>query len=120
MAQTLPPALEAELQKFDTMRRNFEAYQTRLQTLQQELGEVKATLEELKKQPDEVTTYKSVGQVMFKVEKPKLVEDLADRETTLEMRSKSTQAQLQSMSEKLKELQEKLQGELTKQGLRLS
>ena len=120
MAQTLPPALEAELQKFDTMRRNFEAYQGRLQALQQELSEVKATLEELKKQPDEVTTYKGVGQIMFKVEKPKLVEELADRETTLEMRSKSTQSQLESMSEKLKELQEKLQGELSKQGMRLS
>ena len=52
MAQTIPPALEQELQKFDTMRRNLETLQTMAQTMQSELSETKATLEELKKQPE--------------------------------------------------------------------
>ncbi len=38
MAQTIPPALEQELQKFDTMRRNYESMQAVIQTMQSELN----------------------------------------------------------------------------------
>ena len=119
MAQTLPPALEQELQKFDTMRRNLETLQSMAQTMQSDLSETKATLEELKEHPDETPTYKAVGQVMFKVDKPKLVEDLQDREKTLEVRLASTKKQIQSLTEKLTELQNKIQLELGKHNLKL-
>ncbi|MBN2229478.1 MAG: prefoldin subunit beta [Candidatus Thorarchaeota archaeon] len=119
MAQKIPPALEAELQKFDTMRRNHETLTTMSQALQTELTEVKGTLDELVKQPDDVVVYKSVGQVMFKAEKPALVEELDDRQKTLEMRLASTKKQLESLTEKLQELQNKIQIELSKQNLRL-
>ena len=87
--------------------------------LQTELTEVRGTLEELKKQPDDTVTYKAVGQVMFKVEKPALTADLDDRQKTLEMRLASTKKQLDSLTEKLQELQTKIQMELSKQNLRL-
>jgi prefoldin beta subunit len=119
MAQNIPPALEAELQKFDTMRRNHETLTTMSQALQTEMNEVRGTLEELKKQPDDTVTYKTVGQVMFKVEKPKLSADLEDKQKTLEMRLASTKKQLESLTEKLQELQNKIQLELSKQNLRL-
>ena len=119
MAQSIPPALEAELQKFDTMRRNHETLTTMSQALQTELTEVRGTLEELKKQPDDTVTYKAVGQVMFKVDKPQLSADLEDKQKTLEMRIASTKKQLDSLTEKLQELQNKIQMELSKQNLRL-
>ena len=119
MAQNIPPALEAELQKFDTMRRNHETLTTMSQALQTELTEVTGTLEELKKQPDDTVTYKAVGQVMFKVDKPALSTDLDDRQKTLEMRLASTKKQVESLTEKLTELQNKIQMELSKQNLRL-
>ncbi len=120
MAQSIPPALEQELQKFDTMRRNHETLQMMNQTIQQDLSEIKATLEELTKQPDDVVTYKSVGQVMFRVEKPALTDELEDRKKTLEMRLASTKKQIETLTEKLQELQNKLQVELSKHNLRLS
>jgi prefoldin beta subunit len=119
MAQTLPPALEQELQKFDTMRRNHETLSVMVQTMQTEITEVNATLEELRKQPDDVITYRTVGQVMFRVDKPKTIEELEDRKKTLEMRLASTNKQLQTLSEKLKELQSKIEIELSKRNLRL-
>jgi prefoldin beta subunit len=119
MAQNIPPALEAELQKFDTMRRNHETLTAMTQALQTELTEVTGTLEELKKQPDNTITYKAVGQVMFKVDKPALSNDLDDKQKTLEMRLASTKKQLDGLTEKLQELQTKIQMELSKQNLRL-
>ncbi len=119
MAQNIPPALEQELQKFDTMRKNHENIGTLSQALQSELTEVTGTLEELKKQADDVVTYKAVGQVMFKVDKPTLVAELDDRQKTLELRLASTKKQLESLTGKLQELQNKIQLELSKQNLRL-
>ncbi|MFW9767474.1 MAG: prefoldin subunit beta, partial [Candidatus Thorarchaeota archaeon] len=119
MAQTIPPALEQELQKFDTMRRNHETLVAMSQTLQAELTEIKGTLEELKKQSDDVVTYKAVGQVMFKVEKPAVQEELEDRQKTIEMRLASTSKQTEKLAEQLKELQSKIEIELSKRNLRL-
>ncbi|MFW9799101.1 MAG: prefoldin subunit beta [Candidatus Thorarchaeota archaeon] len=119
MAQRIPPALEQELQKFDSMRRNHETLLAMSQTMQSELGEVKATLEELKKQPDDVVTYKAVGQVMFRMEKTKLVDELNDKEKTLEMRLASTNKQVQKLGEQLKELQTKIELELAKRNLKV-
>ncbi len=119
MAQTIPPSLEQELQKFENLRRNHETLQMMIQTMQQELNEVKATLEELGKQPDDVVTYKSVGQVMFKIEKGTIVEELTDREKTLEIALASKKKQLESLTEKLKEQQTKIQVELSKHNLRV-
>jgi prefoldin beta subunit len=119
MAQNIPPALEQELQKFDTMRRNHETLTAMSQTLQAELTEVKGTLEELKKQSDDTVTYKAVGQVMFKVEKPAVEEELEDRQKTIEMRLASSSKQTEKLAEQLKELQSKIEIELSKRNLRL-
>ena len=119
MAQTLPPALEQDLRKFDTMQRNYEMMAAKLQTWQMELNQVKVTLEELNKQPDDVVTYKSVGQILFKVDKPSTAKDLADREEVLEKTLKSMKKKVESLAASLKELQEKIQLELSKQNLRL-
>ncbi|MFX1481993.1 MAG: prefoldin subunit beta [Promethearchaeota archaeon] len=119
MAQNIPPALEQELQKFDAMRRNHETLAAMSQTLQAELTELKGTLEELAKQPDDTVTYKAVGQVMFKVEKPAVVEELEDRKKTIEMRLASTTKQTEKLATQLKELQTKIELELSKRNLRL-
>jgi prefoldin beta subunit len=119
MAQTLPPALEQELQKFETMRRNHESLSSMVQTMQAETVEINATLDELRKQPDDVTTYRTIGQVMFRVDKVKTVEELEDRQKTLDMRLASTKKKLQTLTEKLKELQSKIEIELSKRNLRL-
>ena len=119
MAQNVPPALEQEIQKFDTMRKNYETLSAIVQNSQVELSEINATLEELKKQPDDVVTYKTVGQVMFKVEKSALVEDLDDKRQRIELRLASNKKQLETLTGKLQELQNKIQIELSKQNLRL-
>ncbi len=119
MAQALPPSLEQELQKFENLRRTHESLQMMIQTMQQNLNEVRATLEELRKQPDDVVTYKTVGQVMFRVDKVQIVEELEDREKTLEISLASKKKQLDTLTEKLKEQQSKIQIELSKHNIRV-
>jgi chaperonin cofactor prefoldin len=85
MAQTLPPALEQDLRKFDTMQRNYETMAAQSQTWQMELNQVKATLEEV----------------------------------VLEKTLNSMKKKVESLAASLKELQEKIQLELSKHNLRL-
>jgi prefoldin beta subunit len=119
MAQRIPPALEQEIQRFDVLRRENEALQMTVESLQTEVTELTTTLEELQKQPDDTTTYKNVGSIMFRVEKPKLAEELEDRKRTKELRLASMSKRLGSSTEKLKELQAKIQIELGKHDLKL-
>lgn len=119
MAQSIPPALQHDLQNFESLRQNHESLLAFKQTIQSELNEVRATLDELRKQPDDVITYKSVGQVMFKVDKVKLVEELDDREKTLQMKFDSTSSQIEKMSKKLNDLKTKIELELSKRELKL-
>ncbi|MBS3794572.1 MAG: prefoldin subunit beta [Candidatus Thorarchaeota archaeon] len=119
MAQTLPPALEDKLRKFENMRKNHEQLQMMVQQLQTQLNETEATLDELEDQPDDTVTYKSVGQVMFRVDKPELVEELSDKQETLEMKLKSTKKQRDTLQKKLQSEQEEIQLELGKHNLQL-
>jgi len=83
------------------------------------MSELTGTFKELKKKADDTITYKAVGQVMFKVDKATIAADLDDKQKTLEMRLASTKKQLDGLTEKLQELQNKIQLELSKQNLRL-
>ncbi|NHI83096.1 MAG: prefoldin subunit beta [Candidatus Thorarchaeota archaeon] len=114
MAQSIPPALQDDLRRFENLRQQHETLTTYKQTIQTELVELRATLEELRKQPDNVVTYKSVGQVMFRVDKPKIVEELDDREKTLQMKFESTNSQIEKLAKKLSDLEAKIKIEIAK------
>ncbi|MGV9102712.1 MAG: prefoldin subunit beta [Candidatus Thorarchaeota archaeon] len=119
MAQTLPPQLEDKLRKFENMRKNHETLQAMVQQLQAQLNETEATLDELKDQPDDTVTYKNVGQVMFRVDKAEIVDELSDKQETLSMKLKSTKKQRDTLQEKIQSQQEEIQLELGKHNLQL-
>lgn len=114
MAQSIPPALQDDLRRFENLRQQHETLVAYKQTIQNELVELRATLEELRKQPEDIVTYKSVGQVMFRVDKTKLVEELDDREKTLQMKSESTNSQIEKLTKKLSDLEAKIKIEIAK------
>ncbi|RDE12570.1 MAG: hypothetical protein C4K47_07475 [Candidatus Thorarchaeota archaeon] len=119
MAQRLPPALEQKYERYRKMVEEHENWLATARLWEAQIGELKRTLEELSKQPEDVITYKAVGQVMFKVEKPKIVEEMEnekqDKERSLTVLSKK----LETQATKIKELHDELQVELGKQNLRL-
>lgn len=117
MAQQIPPELQQELMKFDNLRRQHEALQVALQQMKAELTELTGTLEELSKLPDDTVTYRIVGQVMFRVDKPKLVEDLEDKKRTTELGISSYTKRAEGLAETIRELSAKLQAEFAKYGI---
>ncbi len=118
MAQRLPPEVEQEYMKYENLRRQYEALQVAVQSMKNELTELSTTLEELSKIPDDTVTYRVVGQVMFRVDKPALVETLEDRKRTTEIALESYKKKLDASVEKLQELGAKLQAEFAKLGIK--
>ncbi|MFW9786302.1 MAG: prefoldin subunit [Candidatus Thorarchaeota archaeon] len=119
MAQNIPPELEKDLRKFDNLRRQEEGFSNLVRTYKEQVEQLKETLSELASQPDDVVTYKTVGQVMFRVEKPTLIDELENRVRELDSSIKKAETKLKSLTPELAELQKTIQLELAKRNLTL-
>ena len=119
MAQQITPELENKIREWQNIRQQVEAFRNQIAVRQQELNEIQLTLEELKKHPDDVTTYKAVGSVMFQVEKTKITADLDERKGDLETLIKSVKTKLEKIEVKDKELENQIQIELSQRNLTL-
>ena len=74
--------------------------------------EVNRALAELEKIPDDGLVYKSVGSLLVKAEKKKVVEELAERRELVTTRITVLQRQQTRADERLKELQKAIQERL--------
>jgi prefoldin beta subunit len=119
MAQNIPPELEQDLRKFDNLRRQEEGFSNMVRTYKEQVEQLKETLAQLGKQPDDTVTFKAVGQVMFKVEKPALAKEIEDQIGDLEKSIEKAESKLKSLTPEVAELQKTIQLELSKRNLRL-
>jgi prefoldin beta subunit len=119
MAQQIPPEIEHEIMKLENMRRQFEQLMAAIQTRQSELRESEVTLEELKKHPDDAVTYKSVGQIMFQVDKAQLQEDLTSRVSDLKIWLEAKTKGAEKDRKEIEELTKKIQLEISTRNLKV-
>lgn len=92
-----------ELQVFEQTMQNLLLQK---QTFQMELSETQSALKEITDSSDEV--FKIIGQLMIKTDKPRILEELSNKEKILDLRIKTIEKQEDSLMEKL----EKLRGEV--------
>lgn len=76
------------------------------QAFQIEITETASALEELEKSGDEV--FKIIGQLMIKIEKSKIKEELKNKQKILELRIKSFEKQEISLSEQLEKMRDEM------------
>lgn len=119
MAQQIPPDLEHEIMKLENMRRQFEQLMAAIQTRQNELRESEVTLEELKKHPDDAVTYKSVGQIMFQVDKAKIQEELTNRVSDLRIWLEAKTKGAEKDRKEIDQLTKKIQLDISKRNLKV-
>ena len=112
MAQKSSPELEAKIEKYNIMARNYDSFKTQNLMMQQELSEISMTLKKLNKYPEDGAAYKAVGSVMFLVDKTKLLADLQEREVELKGLIESTTQRITEFETKLTELRAELETEL--------
>lgn len=82
------------------------------QQLEMELAEVEQALAELEKMTDDAVIYKSIGSLLVKSERTKVIGELNERKELVNMRIGVLGKQEERLRSQLKELQTKLQEDL--------
>jgi prefoldin beta subunit len=97
---------DTKIQEMQLLEQNLQNILLQKQAFQMELSETKSALKEMDKSGDEV--FKIIGQLMIKTEKPKLKEELSNKEKIITLRIKSLEKQETPLTKKLEDLQKEI------------
>ena len=109
----LPPNVQERLARLQQLQNTMQQLVIQKQRIELEMNESEKALETLKDVDDNAKIFKSVGSIL--VEKPKetIVKELLERKDFLEMRAKVLQRQEEKTRDRITNLQETLQKELS-------
>lgn len=108
----LPPQLQEQLVRLQQLQQTYQVVMSQRQQLDREQLEVNRALGELEKMSEKDIVYKSLGAILVKSTRKKLIEELTERKELLNMRIKVITKQQSRTEEQLKELQQRVQQRL--------
>ena len=106
---TLPPQLQEQLQRLQQLQQTLQVIISQRQQLEIENSEIDRALSELEKMSEEGIVYKSIGSLLMKSEKKKLIDELRERKELTTTRVSVLTKQQSRTEERLKELQQVIQ-----------
>ena len=109
---SLPQQLQEQLLRLQQLQQTLQVVVSQRQQLELERSEVDRALGELEKMADDATVYKSVGSLLIKSEKKKVIDELHERKELIETRITVLTRQQTRAEERVKELQQLLQERL--------
>jgi prefoldin beta subunit len=109
----LPPQIQERLLRLQQLQQALQTILAQKQQVELELTEIEQALSELQKIADDTTIYKAIGSLLVKAEKPKVTADLDERKELLNVRVQVLGKQEERLRGQLKDLQTKLQKELS-------
>lgn len=109
----LPPRVQERLLRLQQLQQTLQSVLVQKQQVELELTEIEQALSELQKLADAAVIYKAVGSLLVKSEKAKVTSDLNDRKELLNMRASVLGKQEERLRGQLKDLQTKLQQDLS-------
>ncbi len=108
----LPPKVQQRLLLFQQLQQQLQSLLVRKQQLQLELTEVENALRELEEIGDETPIYKSVGALLVRTEKAKVVQELEDKKEVLKFRIEQLEREEKRAREQIEEVSAKLRKDL--------
>lgn len=109
----LPPQVQERLLRLQQLQQTLQSVMAQKQQVDMEQTEVEQTLSELQKTADEAVIYKAIGSLLVKSEKAKVTTDLVERKELLTTRSTVLSRQEERLRSQVKEVQTKLQEDLS-------
>ncbi|MEM3536609.1 MAG: prefoldin subunit beta [Candidatus Bathyarchaeia archaeon] len=109
----LPPQVQERLLRLQQLQQTLQSVLVQKQQVEVELTEVEQALSELEKMADDAVIYKAMGTLLVKTEKAKTVAELNERKELLNTRATVLGKQEERLRTQLKELQAKLQQDLS-------
>ncbi len=109
----LPPQVQERLLRLQQLQQTLQTILAQKQQVELELTEIEQALSELQKIADDTVIYKAIGSLLVKAEKPKVTADLNERKELLNVRAQVLGKQEERLRGQLKDLQTRLQKELS-------
>jgi prefoldin beta subunit len=112
MSGELPPQIQNQLAQLQQLQQQAQAVISQKSQIEALIRETDAALKELEKSSDDAVIYKSVGELLFKSEKPKLLEELKERKDMMDLRLKTMSKQEERIQSRFTQLQDQLKQSL--------
>jgi len=109
----LPPQVQERLLRLQQLQQTLQTVLTQKQQLELELTETDQALSEMEKTDENAVIYKSIGSLLVKAEKNKVTAELSERKELLNTRITVLGKQEERLRSQAKELQAKLQRDLS-------
>lgn len=112
--EQLPPHIRQQLARLAQIEQMLLNVISRRQQWEAELREIEHAISELNKLPQDAVVYKSVSNLLFRVEKDKALSELNERKETVELHIKTLQRQESLLKKQLEELRKRVSEEISK------
>ncbi|MEM3695154.1 MAG: prefoldin subunit beta [Candidatus Bathyarchaeia archaeon] len=109
----LPPHVQERLLRLQQLQQTLQSVLAQKQQVELELTEIEQALSELQKTADDAVIYRAIGTLLVKAEKGKVMADLNERKELLNTRATVLGKQEERLRSQLKDLQAKLQQDLS-------
>jgi len=109
----LPPQIQERLLRLQQLQQTLQSVLAQKQQVEIELTEIEQALSELQKMTDDAVIYKAIGSLLVKAEKSKITADLNERKELLNTRATVLGKQQERLRPQIKDLQTKLQQDLS-------
>ena len=93
-------------EKIQFLEQNLQSLLFQKQAFQMELTETQSALKEIENSQDD--TYKLIGQLMIKIPKLKIKEELSNKDKLLNLKIKNLEKQEKSFSEKIEQIRKQI------------
>ncbi len=109
----LPPQIQQRLLRLQQLQQTLQGVMAQKQQLELQLTEVDKAVSELDKLTETAVVYKSIGALLVKSKKTQVTTELTERKELLKMRVDVLGKQEERLRTQVKDLQEKLQRDLS-------
>jgi len=109
----LPPQVQERLLRLQQLQQSLQSILAQKQQVELELSEIGQASDELQKLADDAIIYKATGSLMIKAERTRIIAELAERKDLLSTRVTVLTKQEERVRSQLKDLQTKLQQDLS-------
>lgn len=114
--EKIPQQLQHQLGQYQQIRQQYQEIALQRRRLETQLSEAKSAMEELDKLQSGEIIYRSVGNLMIRVEKEEAKKELAERIETLDLRIKVHQRQETKIVNRMKEMESKIRSMTGEEG----
>ena len=113
----VPQKVQHQIAQFQQMQQQAQEITMQKQNIELQVREAEKALAELKKVEENSDVYKTAGNLLIKVGKNEVTQELEDKIETLKLREKTVQRQEDRIMNKLQEMQSSLQEALQNSGI---